>query len=160
LGVLSFLSPIAVWAMYHGQTAILSAAGLLLLFHPEQAPRRPWLSVLVLWALTAKPPLAITAGAVLLARGDVRTVVGAVILTAATPLCLQPLLGPHWVGDYLTLIGHYNVEEADPAFAWCLAPTYMSNLRAVLFGAGMDDALASRISTLAWIGSLGGIVLA
>ena len=57
------------------------------------------------------------------------------------------------------MISNYNVEEADPTFAWCLAPTYMSNLRAVLFDAGMGDALASRISSLAWLVALGGIPL-
>ncbi len=159
LGCVVFLSRIPVWALYQGQTVFLTAAALLWLLRPGRAAARPLLAAVVLWALTAKPPFAVTAAAVLLAAGHARAVLCALALTAASTLALQPLLGPAWAADYVELLKTYNSQDADPLFAWCLEPTYMSNLRAALYAAGVGDALASRASSAAWAVALAALVV-
>lgn len=143
---LIFLSPLSTNAFALGQTAVYSNAVLLLLARP----RRAWLDAALLWLLTAKPPVALMAGAALLAVGRWRAVGLALALALLSTALAHPLLGPGWAGDYLALARRYNSEEADPLFRWCLLPHYMANLRAALWAAGASDALAARLSALAW----------
>jgi hypothetical protein len=163
------LSPVAVGCFVLGQTALLTAAGLLLLLSrdlDEQArtasERRTtfsWRDVIVLWALTAKPPLALTGASALLAGRRFRAVLLALVLTVLSTALLTPKLGIGWVREYAHLMGHYDRESVDPAFAWSLMPQTMGNLRALLhLTFGMGDALASRWSTGLWLLALAGIV--
>jgi hypothetical protein len=163
---LVFVSPLATWAFLNGQTSPFSNAALLLLALPERAPdERGWrwrvlIDAVVLWLLTARPPVAVMAGGALLAVGRWRAVALALVLTAAGTAAAHPLLGPGWAADYVTLARTYNSEEADPAFAWCLQPTYLSNLRAALWELGVSDAQACRLSGTAWLGAMGALVVA
>ncbi|MFO0927475.1 MAG: glycosyltransferase 87 family protein [Gemmataceae bacterium] len=152
----ALLSPLALWAVALGQTALLTLAGLVFLATSEPRSRRGvWSAGLVLWALTAKPPLAVTAAAALLASGQTGVVLRAGLLTLVSTVAAWPWLGPNWVSDYVYLVTHYTVDQADPAFAWILQPAYMSNLRATLvLYLGTADATAARVSTLAWAASL------
>jgi hypothetical protein len=110
---------------------------------------------LVLWALTAKPPLALAAGAALLSQRQWRPVVYAAVMAALTTALAGPLLGRRWITDYLDMLSHYNLVTADPLYRWCLMPDYMCNLRSVLslYG-GVPDDLASRIALLLWLPAL------
>jgi hypothetical protein len=166
-GLAAFFSPLAMACFVLGQTAILTGAALLYLFlrsdegsEPRRGRHVP-MAAGVLWALTAKPPLALTAGAVLLSLRHWRPVLVAVGLTTLTTAALSPFLGPGWVGDYLHMIGTYNTVEADPAFSFGFVPGHMTNLRAILgVDFGVADDLASRISSLVWLAGLGGLVAA
>jgi Glycosyltransferase family 87 len=162
-GFLIFLSPTAIRCFSQGQTAVFSAAAVLVLLRYAQGqPRvgRTCLAVLVLWALTAKPPFAIAAGAALLACGRWRVVLGAVVLAILSTTLLHPWLGPDWMKDYLTLARTYNSEQADPTFAWCLEPSYMDNLRAALYTLGMGDARSYTVAAGLWVMAQVGILAA
>ena len=107
-------------------------------------------------ALGAKPPLALTAGAAMLGVGAFSPVAMAVLLTVLGAAVLTPILGSAWLTDYGTLIGTYDRVAADSAFAWSLIPEHMSNLRAFLsVDLGVADDLASRVSNVIWIVTLG-----
>jgi hypothetical protein len=109
----------------------------------------------------AKPPLAVTAGAALLATRRWRPVAFALVLTLVTTGALTPWLGLAWPEDYLQLITRYDHERADQTFAWSLQPGYMSNLRVILFlYLGVSDPVASQLSSGLWGFALGGILLA
>jgi len=163
---MALVTPLMTWAFLHGQTALYSNAALLLLALPDCAPPtrasrwRPLLDAVLLWLLTAKPTVAVMAGGAMLAVGRWRGVAFALVLTVATTALAHPLLGPGWVSDYLTMARTYNSEEADPTFAWCLKPTYMSNLRAGLWFAGLSDAAACRWVGPAWLAATGLVALA
>jgi hypothetical protein len=166
LAALCFLSPLSRACLALGQTAVLTTAALVFLVThrpPERAGKwkTAFVEALILWLLTAKPPLAMTAGVGLLASGRWRPVILAACLTVLSTLALTPWLGPSWVGDYLSLITHYDADTADPAFARSLVPSYMSNARAVLFGYfGVPDTVASRISSGLWVAALAGLLVA
>lgn len=73
VGLLTYFSSLSFACLQLGQTALLSGAGLLYLAENTQQEhgggadlRNALFSGTVLWLLTAKPPLALTAGAVLL----------------------------------------------------------------------------------------------
>ena len=105
-----------------GQTAMLTLAGLVFLARLceiQGAWSRPRLlaGALVLWALTAKPPIALLAAVALLAVGHRLVVLLAVLFTVVSTLAITPWLGPGWVHDYLFMLRHYNAEQADVAFA-------------------------------------------
>jgi hypothetical protein len=164
-GVAVFLSPLALWSFGLGQTAVLSTAGMLFLARHANDPVPGWrgaiLPAVVLWALTAKPPLALTAGAALLACRGWRAVVVALAITLTSTIVVSPLLGPGWVRDYLAMVTRYTGDAADPTFAWSLVPAYMSNLRAVLVLYGITpDETASRISSFLWLAALALVFLA
>jgi hypothetical protein len=164
-GLTVFLTPIAVGAVALGQTAILGTVGIFALgsgiqrestSRQEYARRDGLLLVLVLLALTAKPPLAITAGAAMLALRVFRPVLLAIALTVFSAIALTPWLGHEWVADYVWMITHYDRVSGDPAFIWSFRPDHMSNLRAWLsVDLGVADDTASLLSNLCWLGSLG-----
>lgn len=161
LGLLSLCSPLAFSCFSLGQTAILTAAGLLLI--SERSPdnlssigvKQSILPGIVLWSLTAKPPLALTAGCILIGLRAWHPLLIGIILTIISTICIAPLLGPVWVADYLNLIQEYNRVDADPVFSWSLWPSHMANLRGILSADfGISDNLASSISSYVWLLSL------
>jgi hypothetical protein len=166
IGLLAFFSGLAKFCFAQGQTAILTGAGLL--FIAEKTLRsdrnQSWKDALVvgcvLWALTAKPPVALTAASVLLGLRQWRALIAAVVLTIFSTLLISPLLGAHWLADYLHLLGSYNTIDAGPAFAFSLFPQLMVSLRAILsVDIGLRDNLASHISAALWLIALGYIVI-
>lgn len=167
LGMLAFMSPLAMSCFQVGQTALLTGAGLLFLFEQSRSgferivSRQTALASLVLWALTSKPPLALAAGTVLLALRQWRPVMLAALLALVTTLAISPFLGPGWIVDYLNLIATYNRVQADPAFALGYFPPHMANLRGVLsVDFNLPDDIASRISSFIWVAALAGLVAA
>ncbi len=164
ISTLFLLSPLSLLCLALGQTALLSSAGVVYLMRKHPRPNQRGLSsrpsheevgsILVLWALTAKPPVALAAGFALLALSRYRIVVAAIALTAASTFAIGPRLGAHWIQDYLQLTAHYDRESASPLFAWSLRPDLMSNLRSVVWYSGVaGDHLAYRLSTVAWLAS-------
>src|SRR5262249_6358237 len=166
MAALCFLSPPCLACLALGQTALLTTAGLLFLAtHSVKEPPSRWRSelaeALVLWLLTAKPPVAGAAGVSLLACRRWRPVGLAALMTLVSTLALMPLLGSGWAGDYLQLVTRYDADHADPAFAWSLVPSYMSNLRAVLeLYLGGADGIASKLGSILWLTALASLMLA
>lgn len=161
LGLLAFLSPLAMTCFQNGQTALLTGAGLLFLSERSRErfemiiSWRMFFSALALWALTAKPPLAITAGAVLLGLRQWHPVLLAALLTLVTTLIISPVLGAGWITDYLHLITTHNQLQADPAFAFSHVPQRMANLRGVLsVDFNVPDNIAARTSSFIWLATL------
>jgi hypothetical protein len=159
LGPIVFLTPTAIMCFTLGQSALLATAALIYLGRetlrpPIERGARIWLMALVLWALTARPQLAITAGIALLATRYWRPVLIAAGLTLLTTAILTPLLGMRWIGDYISLVTHYDRVTAPPAFAWALVPDYMNNLRALLTKLDVADDWSTKISTGVWLLSL------
>jgi len=159
LGPIVFLTPTAIMCFTLGQSALLATAALIYLGRetlrqPIERGARIWLMALVLWALTARPQLAITAGIALLATRYWRPVLIAAGLTLLTTAILTPLLGMRWIGDYISLVTHYDRVTAPPAFAWALVPDYMNNLRALLTKLDVPDDWSTKISTGVWLLSL------
>lgn len=170
IGALALVSPLTMISMALGQTSLLTSAGIifLMLRHRradlEATERWSWLlvcEVVVLWALTAKPPLAIAAAAAMLVGRRWKTVCLAIALSLVTTLLLTPKLGYDWVAQYVALLSNYDREMADAAFAWSLRPDHMSNLRSLLWSYGViGDHVASQISTVCWLISTAAIVVA
>ena len=159
--LLALLTPVTVYTLALGQTALLGTAGLLWLVtrDRDEADTGTVADAVVLWLLTAKPPLAIAAGTALLARRRWRVLGAALALTLASTLALGPWLGPGWWRDYTALLAGYDGAELPPVFAWSITPALMSNLRATLHvDAGLGDALASRASAMVWAAASVGIV--
>lgn len=166
LGLLVFLSPLAFGCFQQGQTALLTGAGLLFLAERSRANFAKmvmWqtlIASLVLWALTAKPPLALTAGVVLLGLRQWRPVLLAILFTLMTTLAISPNLGQGWITDYLHLLTTHNRLLADPVFAFSHAPAHMANLRGILsVDLNLPDDFASRFSLFIWLGALFGLVV-
>jgi hypothetical protein len=165
LGPLVFLTPTALESFKLGQSAILATAGLVFLGCAcvDKLGRRRshvWIMALVLWALTARPQLAITAGVALLAARQWRPVVIALFLTLATTALITPLMGTRWVADYVHLLGHYDLETAPPEYRWVLVPSHMKNLRALLtMGFGIRDDWSTKVSTGLWLLTLVGVLI-
>lgn len=162
LGLMAFLVPVSLGAMALGQTGILGTAGAWFLARRSLDSRDPygatWLEpvglAIVLWALSAKPPLAVAAGVALLGTGRSRAVVGAAILSVVTAALATPWLGTAWAGDYLHLVANYDRVNADAAFAWSLVPEHMSNLRSFLsVDLGVADDRAATAGNLLWLAS-------
>jgi hypothetical protein len=159
VGPIVFLTPTALSCFTLGQSAILAAAALIYLGRetickPAQRGGHVWLTAVVLWALTARPQLAITAGVALLAMRHWRPVLIAIGLTLLSTGFLTALLGTRWIGDYITLVSHYDLVAAPPAFEGSLVPDYMNNLRALIKMCGVPDDWSSKISSGAWVVSL------
>jgi hypothetical protein len=163
---LVLVTPLTLCVFALGQTALLTTAGLFFLMTSEtegEAARSPgsWSRSVVLWLITAKPPLALAASVALLAGGRGRIVLRAAALTLVSTLALTPWLGGGWVRDYLHLLGSYDRVRLPAAFAWSITPRLMSNLRAALHSdLGLADDLAVRLSTVAWGAGLAGVALA
>lgn len=161
IGTLSMINPVTFACFGLGQTAVLTGAGLLYLHEQtsKTASTVRWhpliLSAAVLWALTAKPPLAITAGAILIGMRKWQPVALAATLTVLTTIFISPLLGEGWWRDYITMLTHYDKLQAAPEYAWSLHPELMTNLRGILsVDFGMADDLASKTSAVLWLGVL------
>ncbi|HXU03133.1 MAG TPA: glycosyltransferase 87 family protein [Polyangia bacterium] len=160
-----FVSPVALACWGLGQTAVLSTAAFLLLRRLDEKAAVPgralvWTAILM-WALTAKPPLAVVAATALLAGRRFAAVRAALGLTILTTALLLPLLGKANLAAYLNLLTHYDLDTAAPAFAWSLRPDTMGNVRALLhvtFGVG--DAAAARGSGVLWLLASAAIVVA
>lgn len=115
-----------------GQTAILTLGALALLWHlvydPEQKRLYPskWFQDVVLgvilFLLSAKPPMALLAGAVLLGARRWRAASLGAALFAANFTLMLPYYGgwPYAVTDYLSFLQHYNREDLEPFFRECL----------------------------------------
>lgn len=158
VGLLAFFSPLAQACFSLGQTALLTGAGLLFIAEKTRTEKRedgwrmPMFTGIVLWALTAKPPFALTAGAVLVGLRQWRPLLVAVILTVFSTLAISPVLGTSWIHDYLQMIGSYDLINSGSAYAWSLVPGHMSNLRGILsIDFAVADDVASRISNSIWL---------
>jgi hypothetical protein len=165
IGLLSFFSVISKKCFILGQTALLTGAGLLFIAEKTrddrvQSRRNAFITGGVLWALTAKPPIALSAAAVLLGLRRWRSLFVAGVLTALSVLVIWPLLGPHWIADYLHLLKAYNKVDAGPIFALTLDTSLMANLRAVLnIDIGLRDNVASYVSAVVWLIALFYVVI-
>jgi hypothetical protein len=167
IGLLPFFSGAARYCFVLGQTALATAAGLLFVAGRAlgNGNRQGWRDHLlrgtVLWALTAKPPIALSAAAVLLGLRQWRILLTASVLTVGSTLLLWPLLGPNWPADYVHLLGTYNITDAGPAFVKAVVPSIMTSLRAILsVDIGLRDDISSLISLIVWLSALGYIALA
>lgn len=167
--IAAFFTPVTFSCFKLGQTALLTTAGLLFLMRCDLHGRltsrslkgSEWLDAMVLWALTAKPPVALTAAAALVIGRRWRALAFAAGLTILSTALLTPLLGTHWVQGYLYLVTHYDLDTADPVYVWSLAPQTMGNLRALLHVTlGIADSIANSISSGLWLFALAGIVVA
>jgi len=158
VGMLSMINPVTFACFGFGQTAILTGAGLLYLYEKtnETASTIRWhtllLSSTVLWALTAKPPLAVTAAAVLIGMRKWQPVALSVALTILTTVAVSPLMGEGWWRDYIDMLTHYDKLQAAPEYAWSLHPELMTNLRGILSADfGIADNISSKISSVIWL---------
>jgi hypothetical protein len=161
IGIFSFFSSPATSCFYLGQTAILTGAGLLYIYEKTQDTGKsekwhtPVLPSIALWALTAKPPLAVTAATVLIGMRKWRPVALAVVLTVFTTGIISPLLGEGWWRDYLNMLSHYDKVQGVPEYSWAFHPELMANLRGILsVDLGIADNTASLISSELWIAAL------
>jgi hypothetical protein len=151
----ALLNPVTVYSIILGQTAVLSTAAFVYLWATTSAVG----TAIVLWLLTAKPPLAITAAIALVAQRRWRPVVAAMGLAVLTSAVASPWLGTGWVGDYVGLLRHYDLVHLPPAFAWSIVPQSMSNLRAALSAdLRLSDDVAVWISDAAWVGALAALL--
>jgi hypothetical protein len=166
IGLLSFFSVTSMRCFLLGQTALLTGAGLLFLAEKNSDRsahkwRNPLMAGAALWALTAKPPIALSAAIVLLGLRSWRTLIVAGLLTVFSTLIIWPFLGAHWIRDYIHLLNAYNKIDAGPIFSWSIVPSIMVNLRSVLsVDIGLGDNVASNISAIVWLGALAYIVVA
>ncbi len=166
IGLLSFFSGVALGCFVLGQTALATGAGLLFIAEKTRADahKEGWrdslISAVVLWALTAKPQIAMAAAAVLVGLRQWRTLVVGGLLTVISTFLVWPLLGPHWMTDYLHLIGTFNKMDAGRVFVMAFVPGIMANLRAVLsVDIGLRDDISSLVSAIMWLAALGYIVV-
>lgn len=157
VGLLAFFSLLTQACFGLGQTAIITGAGLLFIAEKTREKNRDdgWRTHIfvgiALWALTAKPPLALTAVAVLLGLRRWRPLFVAGMITIILTLAITPLLGTNWVHDYIYMISSYDKVNSGVAFAWSIVPNHMANLRGVLsVDFGIADDVASRISNIMW----------
>lgn len=158
IGLLLFFSPLAQLCFVLGQNSLLTAAGLLYLAEKNRPDshdhgwRNPLISGSVLWALTAKPTIALLAIAVLVGMRRWHTIFAAAIFTVISTLIISPWLGPNWINDYFHLLRAYNQIDAGPVFSWSIYPEFMANLRAILnIDIGFTDDVAGYVSAIVWL---------
>jgi hypothetical protein len=158
IGLIPYFSQIATNGFILGQTAVLTGFGLLFIRErtkvdgTDEDYKKILLTSVVLWALTAKPPLAVTAYAALIALRQWRLVGYSILLIGASTIIISPLLGNGWWLDYIRLITNYDKVNAPSYFAWSLHPESMATLRGFLSVDGhVADGIASKISSVAWI---------
>jgi hypothetical protein len=164
VGLVPLATPLAHGCLALGRTALLSGAGLLLLSERSQQDDRSWGGLaapgVAFWALTAKPPLALAAAAVLIGLRRWRVLLVGGGLALLSTWTLQPMLGDRWSADCLRMIGNYNLVDAPPARSWSFVPGHMANLRGVLsIDLGVPDNLASLLSGLSWLLTLAAIAI-
>jgi hypothetical protein len=136
----------------------LTGAGLLYLAEKnwpdrhEHGWRDPLLSGFVLWALTAKPTVALLTIAVLVGMRRWHTIFAAAIFTVVSTMVITPWLGDNWINDYIHILRSYNLIEAGPVFSWSIYPEFMANLRAIMnVDFGFSDNVASYTSGIVWL---------
>ena len=160
----AFVSPVALTCWALGQTAILSTVAFTALRRLDGRARLTGRALLgtaiVVWALTAKPPLAVVAVTALLAGRRFAVVGAALALTVVSTAALLPLLGKANLVEYVHLLTHYDLDTAAPAFAWSLRPETMGNVRGLLHVSfGVGDAIASRWSSALWLVASASVVI-
>jgi hypothetical protein len=167
IGLLSFFSGAARYCFVLGQTAFATGAGILFVAGQPRSSgnlqgwRDQLLSGIVLWVLTAKPSIALSAAAVLIGLRQWRVLLTAGLLSVISTSILWPLLGPRWLIDYIHLLRTYNITNAGPAFVMAVVPGIMANLRSILsVDIGIRDDISSLISVTVWLAALGYITLA
>jgi len=160
VGLLSFFSILSLACFQQGQTALITGAGLLFIAEKTRIKNhddgwRPHIFVgIALWALTAKPSLALTAIVVLMGLRRWRPLLVAGVLTILSTLAITSLLGVNWVNDYVHIITSFDKINADVGF-FGFAPNHMANLRGILsIDFGVPDDIASRISSIMWFVAL------
>ena len=157
--LLPLATPLAIYTLALGQTAVLGTAGLLWLMMRDRTGRTSAGTTIVLWLLSSKPPLAVTAAVGLAARRRWRPIVLAVVLTTLSTVALIPWLGAGWIHDYAAILGQYDRVHLPEAFAWSIVPRTMSNLRAALTAdLGVRDDVAVVVSNVLWLTCIGIIV--
>lgn len=165
------VGPLGFKCLAHGQTAVFTTAAIFYLawLSPDAGSNQTaargasWRSDLfvavVLWLLTAKPPLAITGGFGLLACRRFRAIGIALVITGVSTFLLGQRFAGGWIEDYLALFGSYNLSEIDSAYAWSIHPEQMANLRGLLHTTlGVSDAVACKVSSGMWLVALVAIV--
>src|SRR5262249_52946649 len=105
--LLALVTPLTLYTVALGQTALLTTAALfhLMTVRPVDGDRHTDAKQgVVLWLLTCKPPLAVAAGAALLALRRWRVLVVGLGLTAIGAIAVTPWLGSGWVRDYVDIL--------------------------------------------------------
>ena len=158
IGLLSCFSPLAQLCFVLGQTPLLTGAGLLYIAEKtkEDSNAHGWrksiIPAAIMWALTAKPPIALFGTAVLLSMRRWRVLSIAAIFTFFSTAVISPWLGHDWMNDYIHLLRSYNQTDAGSVFAWSIYPDFMANLRAFLnIDIGFADNIAGYTSAVVWL---------
>jgi hypothetical protein len=151
LARLAVVSATGFNCLVNGQTGLFTTGCLAAVMHLGDAPRpdtrRALACAVFLFALTVKPPFAVIAALALLVARRVRPLVFAAILGVAGAVAMTVWWTPTVLADYASLLGRYNLVDADEIVRAGLLPTTMSNLRSVLLRTGwLDDAQAFRAS--------------
>jgi Glycosyltransferase family 87 len=138
-----------------GQSAaVLGLITFALISAAADSRREAW-AALLLFLLTAKPPLALAMGVGLLWNRQTKPVLLAAGLAALEVAAVTWLLGPGWISDYWELLTHYTSDTAPEAFRAFVSPKGMSNLRYLLAaGAGWSDRSASWASVGCWAAAI------
>jgi hypothetical protein len=135
--------------LVNGQTGLFTTGCLGAVVHLAARPQSgsALACAVFLFALTMKPPFAAIAALALLLAQRTRPLVLSVLLVAVSTAGMMAWWTPGVFADYATLLGRYNLVDADEIVrAGCL-PTTMSNLRSVLLRTGaFDDSQAFRAS--------------
>jgi hypothetical protein len=150
LGRLGLVTPTVFYCLVLGQTALFTSglfAATVLLARRGEA-RAVWGAALGLFLLTMKPPLALAAGAALVAAARWETLAAAGAGVVAMLAAAIAWWSPDLLHDYRVLLASYNLVDAPPLFRAGFHPELMTNLRNVLLHAGFDDARASHVT---WI---------
>jgi hypothetical protein len=145
-GGLALLSPTTFHCLVLGQTALFTSAllaGVVVLARDAKDKRAVYGIAACLVLVSMKPPLAMVAGAALLAAGCWRA-----LLAGSAAILIVVLAAIVWwttdaVADYGALVSRYNLVEAPALFRAGFHPEFMTNLRNVLLHAGLDDARAA-----------------
>jgi len=158
IGLFSCFSPLAQLCFVLGQTPLVTGAGLLYIAEKsrEDSNAHGWresiIPATILWALTSKPPIALSAAAVLLSMRRWRVLSIAALFTFFSTIIISPWLGSNWMNDYIHLLRAYNLTDAGSVFAWSIYPDFMANLRAFLnIDIDFADNIAGYLSAVVWL---------
>jgi len=136
--VIAGISTCVIGTVIVGQTSVLTTCALALTWHllydvKRQKLRKLTLSTelllgLILYFSTAKPPMAIVFGAILLGARAWRAAALGVVLFAATALGMAKYYGGSlWVSDYIYFLSHYYKAGMTPFFQNCFIYQIGSN---------------------------------